>query len=1317
MVQTSRTVRVTIDASGAVAGAKRAKDALHSLTTSTKSAAAQSNSLASSMANSESALSRTARAANDNSRALDRVNKSGREASTAMEKLNGVIKTFIGLAAAKQVIDLADSFTRFTNALKVANVEGANQKIVVDRLYVSAQKYGVQLEAMGKLYGKAAQAQKSLNASQADLLKFTDGVAAALKVQGGGVNEAAGALHQLGQAITGNKIQAEEYNSILDGAYPILQAVAAGSDKYKGSVAALTRDVKAGNVTSKEFFDSFLKGSSVLEEKAAKANFTVAASWQVLSNAMTKYIGEADQVNAVTGTLGAGIRALGNNLDVVIPAVVGLGTALGVGFVVRAGAAAAAATGATTALGAMAIAARGAGAALLAAFGGPLGIAITAATFAVIGYVQAGRQATAMMEEQKKAADGLGIDLKKAADETNGTAKAANGAGGAMDGFRGKVIGLSGSLLKLATDARNARIELLKTQLAQSDNRAETFKRDTGWGIGQNASEGNAALKRRNFLEAGGKYWDAAVGAWRYGLSNGETADQAQKGYINEQRINAQLRGDLYRAQNDPLTRKDLPPAGDPPTGDPSKKNDGASEAERKAKAQKEFWEGLQRELELSKLTTSEAEKRRKEMELESITGQKIADIDKARLADGKLTVAQLVEQTKASEFAQQAAEAHRTRMIDLDTEQALLAKKNAGATEEQLAAERTALEFAASIKKANLALDEQTLATLTDQVRKEAERNAEIAKQNRLLAAGDAALSKYSSTYAARMSGQENADAKAGLDARLANGTITKAEYDEAMSGMARAATEAANQFKSDFASRINELGQQFGGKFGEQISKLGNALQKIVGNANGNFGGGVVGGIMGLIGKNPLTGKNNKLGSAFQDANQKLLDGLFSSNTWSKPLESLSKGFGDFKGDLHNLFGKGGDFTKGLGSVLGKAGAGADMGGTIAGLIGGDSTGGQVGGAIGSLALGPIGGIVGGLLGGIIGGLFKKTPMGSAVITGVNEGDMRVSGNKSSIRENLTTAGGSIQQGVQSVADAFGAMVGNFAVSIGQRGDYYRVSKSGSDAVGNKTYPSRMAYDVLYDGKDAETAIKIAIRDAIGDGALLGVSDFTKRIIANDPNLDRAVQIAKSYEDVLTALKASKDPVQAAVDAATKGIDQLITQMKSAGATASELANAEAYRADMLKKARDQETKGFTDFLETLNRSASGKSPLALLNEDLAKFREMEAKLAAGGTVDQNSFTDLANKVLGGAGDIYGSQTAAFQSIASELKTATEKALANTTAAFGADKTVTAIQDQTTQIVDQLQQMNYSLSQLASMGFGVSLSSTLNGQMLRTY
>lgn len=243
-----------------------------------------------------------------------------RSSAGIKQALLGTAATLATGLSGRAIVGLADSYTRFTNQLKLAGLEGRALERTQEALFTSAQKYGVELEGLGTLYGRVSQAGRELGASNEDLLKFTNGVAAAIKVQGAAAPQVAGALLQLSQALGGVNVRAEEYNSINEGARPILVAVANGSDRFKGSVNALRNAVIAGTVSSREFYEAFLAGSGQLEAQATKANLTIAASLTTLNNALGFYIGRSDDALSATERAAAGIALLAENIDKVVPA-------------------------------------------------------------------------------------------------------------------------------------------------------------------------------------------------------------------------------------------------------------------------------------------------------------------------------------------------------------------------------------------------------------------------------------------------------------------------------------------------------------------------------------------------------------------------------------------------------------------------------------------------------------------------------------------------------------------------------------------------------------------------------------------------------------------------------------------------------------------------------------------------------------------------------------------------------------------------------------------------------------------------------------
>lgn len=247
--------------------------------------------------------------------------------------LAGLAPVLAGAFSAAAVLKYADAYTALQNRLKAAGLEGAALKRVEDSLYESANRNGVAVEATAELYQRAAMARNNLGASEEQLLALVSGTSAALKLQGTSASEASGALLQLGQILGGSKVQAQEYNSLIDQLPVILQAAADGSGKFGGQISTLTALVKDGKVTTQEFFAALLKGLGDVETRAATATPTVAAAFQTLNNEIGRFVGQTDQGLSATQRMAQGIVALSENLDTVVLVVGAVATLMGGRFV------------------------------------------------------------------------------------------------------------------------------------------------------------------------------------------------------------------------------------------------------------------------------------------------------------------------------------------------------------------------------------------------------------------------------------------------------------------------------------------------------------------------------------------------------------------------------------------------------------------------------------------------------------------------------------------------------------------------------------------------------------------------------------------------------------------------------------------------------------------------------------------------------------------------------------------------------------------------------------------------------------------------
>lgn len=235
---------------------------------------------------------------------------------------SGMLKGLVAAFSIREATRLIDTSTRIDNALKVAGLSGAELTKVYDALFVSAQKNAAPLEALVQLYGRASLVQKELGVSTEQLLKFTDNVAVALRVSGKSAAESSGALLQLSQALGSGVVRAEEFNSMLEGALPIVQAAANGITEAGGSVSKLRQLVVDGKVSSAAFFKGFQAGAVMLNQQVAGATMTVSQGFERLQNVM---IDAAHRLNETTGAS----KAAGSTLDNLALAVERLAGAFG----------------------------------------------------------------------------------------------------------------------------------------------------------------------------------------------------------------------------------------------------------------------------------------------------------------------------------------------------------------------------------------------------------------------------------------------------------------------------------------------------------------------------------------------------------------------------------------------------------------------------------------------------------------------------------------------------------------------------------------------------------------------------------------------------------------------------------------------------------------------------------------------------------------------------------------------------------------------------------------------------------------------------
>lgn len=296
--------------------------------------------------------------------------------------------------------------------------------------------------------------------------------------------------------------------------------------------------------------------------------------------------------------------------------------------------------------------------------------------------------------------------------------------------------------------------------------------------------------------------------------------------------------------------------------------------------------------------------------------------------------------------------------------------------------------------------------------------------------------------------------------------------------------------------------------------------------------------------------------------------------------------------------------------------------------------------------------------LLGPFIARLVGSTLRGSATL-GFSSGELGVvstRGNSRSRVQQSSEAAGGVADALRQIAEQVGGeLTGPVSTSIGVRKKSFRVDTTGQGR-------TKLRAGVLDFGQDAEAAAEAAIRDALSDGVISGISQASRNILASGRDLQKAIEEAVAIESIPKRLKEIDDPFGARLDELNREFADLKRTLEAAGGTAQQLADAERLynleRKELERQLGDRAA-GLRAFLDDL-RGGPG-SPLSLRDQSAAARARLDpflADIAAGRTIDQQAYQEAASRFLDVQRQLFGS-TEGFFAEFDRIQAATNKAI----------------------------------------------------------
>ncbi|TPR80666.1 tape measure protein [Acinetobacter baumannii] len=257
---------------------------------------------------------------------LDSIERKGDFATKSMDGLSVATRQLAGYMAGLVTVGAAvskmDTYTGIQNQLKLVT-DGQNQlNTAMDNTFEIAQRSRSSWESTATVYQKLAMNAKDVGLAQEDIGRLTETISKGIALSGATAAQADAAIMQLGQALGSGALRGDEFNSVMENGYGLMQLLAKGMNVPIGQLKSMAEN---GELTSEKVTKALLKMSDEADKQFGKTDSTIGQSLGLLSNSLTQFIGEAGRSSGAAQVLSGSIEGLANNFELLADGAVVLG--------------------------------------------------------------------------------------------------------------------------------------------------------------------------------------------------------------------------------------------------------------------------------------------------------------------------------------------------------------------------------------------------------------------------------------------------------------------------------------------------------------------------------------------------------------------------------------------------------------------------------------------------------------------------------------------------------------------------------------------------------------------------------------------------------------------------------------------------------------------------------------------------------------------------------------------------------------------------------------------------------------------------------
>lgn len=213
----------------------------------------------------------------------------------------------------KELADTADAYTTLAARIKIAVGETGNVKDAMAGVQLVALQTNSNLDATAQLFAKLNDVGKTMGLTQNQVLDLTKTVNQAIQLGGGSAQATEAAITQLSQALQSGVLRGDEFNSIMEQAPGISQALAASLGVTTGELHKMAEE---GKLSSQTVVNALKDQADEIDAKFGQFPKTIGQALQNIKTQWEIVVGEFNAESGASAVVVNALQIIGDNLGV-----------------------------------------------------------------------------------------------------------------------------------------------------------------------------------------------------------------------------------------------------------------------------------------------------------------------------------------------------------------------------------------------------------------------------------------------------------------------------------------------------------------------------------------------------------------------------------------------------------------------------------------------------------------------------------------------------------------------------------------------------------------------------------------------------------------------------------------------------------------------------------------------------------------------------------------------------------------------------------------------------------------------------------------